>query len=122
MITRGNRFHGYGSLNYLFKRGRSVRSFYLVLRVTDNKRRDDFRCAVIVAKKVAKHSPERNRIRRRIYEIVRAQSPNILPGHDLAIIVYDAQAATAPPKELEELVVGLLKRGKLLKRSEPKTV
>ncbi len=118
MINHGFRFHGYGSLNYLFRRGKTVRSFFLALRVVENKKRENFRVSVVVAKKVAKSSPERNRIRRRIYEIIRTHSTNILPRHDFAILVYDNQAATMPHKDLEKLVIGLLKRGDIYKNSD----
>lgn len=118
MLTRINRFHGYGSLNYLFRRGRTERMFFVSLRVTPNSRRNDWRAAVIVAKKVAKNAPERNRIRRRIYEIIRRQSRYISNGQDFAIIVYDSQAATMPAKELEKLIVTLLARGGVT-RHEP---
>ncbi len=114
MIARGNRFHGYGSLTYLFRKGKTVRSYFLVIRSVPNPKRTDFRAAVIVAKKVAANSPQRNRIRRRIYEIIRHETPNIKPGHDFSIIVYDAQAATMPAGELSKLVVGLLKRAELI--------
>lgn len=120
MITRSNRFHGYGSLNYLFRNGKTIRSFFLVIRVVPNPKRTDFRAAVIVAKKVASNSPERNRIRRRIYEVIRLQSPNIIPGSDFSIIVYDSQAATMPAPELTKLVVNLLGRADLLKKPQTK--
>ena len=111
MLTRNNRFHGYGSLNYLFHRGKTERMYYVSLRVVPNKRRDDWRCAVVVAKKVAKTAPQRNRIRRRIYEIVRNQSASIANHQDFAIIVYDSQAADMPTAELHKLITTLLKRG-----------
>ncbi len=89
--------------------------FFVSLRVTPNPRRPKWRCSVIVAKKVAKNSPERNRIRRRIYEIVRLQAEHIGPNQDFAIIVYDRQAADMPTKELKKLITTLLKRGGVTK-------
>lgn len=114
MINSDNRFHGYGSLNYLFRRGSTVRAFFITLRHTTNPRRKKFRAAVIVARKVAKSSPQRNRIRRRIYEIIREVGDQINPQSDFALIIYDAQAETMPSKDLKKLVLGLLKKANVI--------
>jgi ribonuclease P protein component len=110
MLAGRYRFHGYGSLKFLYHKGQTFRSRSLSLRVAANSRRANSRCAVIVTKKVQKAAPRRNRIRRRVYEIVRTHWDHIKPAHDLLISVYDPQAGTMPYDELEQAVLQLFKQ------------
>lgn len=110
MLGQQYRFHGYGSLKYLFHKGTTYRSRSLSVRAVSNTRRTDSRCAVIVTKKVQKAAPRRNRIRRRVYEVIRANWSNIKPAHDILISVYDPQAGEIPYEELEQQIVRVLKQ------------
>ncbi|MGH7195730.1 MAG: ribonuclease P protein component [Candidatus Saccharimonadales bacterium] len=102
MIKKANRFHGLGSLRYVYRTGRTVRGPLMVLKYAPNPRRDNFRAAVVVSRKVNKSAVVRNRIRRRIYEIIRTQ--NIAQAYDLVFIVFNDQVAAAPPKQLNKLI------------------
>ncbi len=110
MLTQHYRCHGYSSLKFLYRKGRVFRSRSLSLRVAYNERRTDSRVAVIVTKKVFKSAPKRNRIRRRVYEIVRANWDHIKPAHDILISVYDPASTVMPHAELEKNLVGMLKQ------------
>ncbi|HKX24312.1 MAG TPA: ribonuclease P protein component [Candidatus Saccharimonadales bacterium] len=110
MIAGRFRFHGYGSLKFLYHKGETHRSRSVSLRVVNNPRREESRVAVVVTKKVQKAAPRRNRIRRRVYEIVRTNWEHIKPGHDILISIYDPQAGVMPYDELEQTVVGVLKQ------------
>lgn len=113
MLSGKFRFHGHGSLNYLFRNGKTARSSWLLLRSVENKRRTTSRVAIIVGKKVAKSAVVRNRIRRRVYEIVRRHW-GAVPFHtDLAITVLSAEVAVAAPEEIEKAVVGVLRKAGL---------
>ena len=109
MLAATYRFHGRRSLGFLFRQGRSVRRKSVSLKYTINLRRQGFRCAVVVGKKVSKISPVRNRIRRRIYEVVRLHAQDVPSGADMAFFVYDASVADMPAAELEATIVGLLR-------------
>lgn len=78
-------------------------------------RGEDYRLAVVVSKKVSKSAVVRNRIRRRIYEIVRLYKAdtNLKWPFDLVISVFDEKTATMAPKELEADVTRLLKKAGL---------
>lgn len=96
MLEHRYRFHGHGSLRYVYRNGRIVRSRYFTLRFSKNPGRIHSRVAVIVAKKVVKAAPKRNRIRRRIYEAVRLD-PVVLPaGYDIVITVQHPELQVAP--------------------------
>lgn len=84
------------------------------MKYVKNSRRVEGRLAVVVSKKVTKKAPQRNRIRRRLYEAVRAQWQTIEPGYDLAISVFDERIATMPFEELEQSVKELLSNAEIL--------
>lgn len=115
MISRLHRFHGHGSLNYLYKNGKTVRADFLSMRYA-HARQPDYRLAVIVSKKVSKKAVVRNRIRRKIYEIVRLhrQRSSVDWPYDMAISVFDESLASMPPQKLDSLVLGLLKKSKII--------
>ncbi len=108
MIERRHRFHGLGSLRFVYSRGKMVRGPAMALKYNLNERRQTYRCSVVVSKKVSKSAVTRNRIRRRIYEIVRSQEDRITKPYDLVITVYHEQVATMPSAELTKTIYNLL--------------
>ena len=111
MISSKNRFHLRGSLNYVYKKGTTVRTESVSLRYVDA-RQEDFRLAVVVSKKVSKSAVVRNRIRRRIYEIVRLhrkEAGKPWPT-DMIITVFDDRAAAVPSPELTATIRNLLQK------------
>ena len=113
MLQTRFRFHGYNGLKYLFKQGKTVRARSMALRFAPNPRRADSRCAVVVAKKVLKSAPKRNRVRRRVYEVVRAQWANIAPGYDLLFTMYEPHLWDMPADELRRTIINLLQQARL---------
>lgn len=118
MINRKYRFHGHGSLNYLHRNGKVVRNNSLLVKYVPNQRRENNRVTVVVSKKVAKSAVLRNRIRRRIYEVVRLNWDKVAQQNDFMITVFTAEAAVTPFAELDKSVLGLLKRAGLYRTSE----
>lgn len=110
MLEQRYRFHGYGSLKFLYHKGETFRSRSVSLRVVANPKRSDSRVAVIVTKKVQKAAPRRNRIRRRVYEVIRLHWDHLKPGHDMLISVYDPQVGSIPSVELEKTITSVLKQ------------
>lgn len=104
MITRKHRFHGYGSLRYVYKNGKTVRGPLNSLKYVVNKKRDSYRLSVVVSKKVNRSAVVRNRIRRRIYEIVRLLEESIIEPHDLVVTVFSDQINTLDKEELNRLI------------------
>lgn len=115
MISRKHRFHGLGSLRRVYKQGRTVRSELMAVKMVANERRQTYRLAVVVAKKVSKSAVVRNRIRRRIFEIVRQREGEINQPLDIVISVYSASFASAPPGEVENAVYDLMERVGIIK-------
>ena len=110
MVSKQHRFKGQNTLRYLFKKGNSVRGNLLTLRYLRNNRTNTYRVAVVVSKKVTKSAPKRNRIRRRIYEIIRLNNADYLQNHDIAFIVFNDKIASMPYAELKEIILDQLKQ------------
>lgn len=115
MIAAEYRFHGHGSLNYLFRNGKTARNGQVLVRSVPNKRRETSRVAVIVGKKVAKSAVVRNRIRRRVYEVIRKNWAEIPGQTDFAVTVLSADLAVLPAPEVERAVLGALRRAGIYK-------
>lgn len=114
MINRTHRFHGYGSLRFVYQKGKTVRGQYGTIKFTVNKRRKSYRMAVVVSRKVHKSAVVRNRIRRRIYEIVRLQEPNIAQAYDMIFTVFSDQVATMDYAELRQGILGKMKEAGII--------
>ena len=114
MISTRHRFHGYGSLKYTYRHGRTVRGPLCALRYVRNDRRTTYRLAVVVSRKVSKSAVVRNRIRRRLYETVRTFEAGIHEPYDLILTVFGENVAELPNHELERLVQAQLKQAGIL--------
>src|SRR6266700_364600 len=110
MISRQHRFHGYNSLNFVYRRGTTVRDHHMSLRFVRNTRRSTHRVAEIVSRKVHKSAVLRNRIRRRLYEIVRLHEAAITEPYDIVITVFSDQLAEMPAEKMSRIVVGLCRK------------
>jgi ribonuclease P protein component len=84
------------------------------LRFLPNPTRVHSRCSVVISKKVLKHATKRNRVRRRIYEIIRNHWDDINGPYDLVITVFDAGTLLMPAEELESQVLQLLRSAKVV--------
>lgn len=118
MISHQYRFHGRASIGRVYRSGQTARGEYVSIKFAPSKR-DDYRLAVVVSKKVSKSAVVRNRIRRRIYEIVRktkAETDKKWPV-DLLISVFDDRVATMPSENLEETIRKLLGKARITIRS-----
>lgn len=102
MLANNYRFHGHGSLRYVFQKGSPRRSRHLLVRFIKNPRRTHPRFSVVVSKKVYKSAVKRNRIRRRVYDIVRHSITNTTPSYDVVITVFSPDILTLEHSVLAE--------------------
>ena len=110
MLARQHRFHGLNSLSYAYRNGQTVRGSQLTLKYVLNTRKQTYRVAVVVSRKVDKSAVVRNRIRRRVYEAVRLHATDIKAPYDLVFTVFSVQLAELDTPQLEQLVVEQLER------------
>lgn len=114
MIEKIHRFQGRGSLRFAYQRGQTVRGQFSSLKFVLNRRRNTFRVAVVVSRKVSKSAVVRNRIRRRIYELIRQLPLPQTAAYDLVITVYSDQLAQLAWPELTHMLVGQLQKAGVL--------
>ncbi len=114
MLSHLHRFHGHGSLRYLYRNGQSASNKLFSIKYNLNPNRVHPRFAVIVSKKIFKSAVKRNRVRRRIYEIIRHHLEEIEKPYDVALTVFSGELLTMPIKELEKELVTLLAKESLL--------
>ena len=80
----------------------------MTLKSVTNPKRKNSRVAVVISKKVLKSAVGRNRIRRRVYEIIRHELASVHAAHDLAFIVTSAEARDVEAVELHKTISQLL--------------
>lgn len=114
MISRKNRFHGHGSLRYVYSKGQTVRGPLCALKFVRNSKRSEYRLAVVVSKKVHKSAVVRNRIRRRIYEAYRHEAPAFKEPYDMVVTVFNEQLASIEAPAVTKLVHAQLKQAKII--------
>ncbi len=85
-----------------------------------NRRRETYRAAVVVSRKVHKSAVVRNRIRRRIYEIIQSQEDLIDGPQDIIITVFHDSVVDLPHNQLEHFVKKQLKTAGVLGHNQPK--
>lgn len=115
MLGRKNRFHGYNSVLPVYRQAQQARADGCSLHYRLNPKRRDYRVAVVVSKKVAKSAVQRNRIRRRVFEVVREQV-SIDQPYDLIITVYDAEFATHPSEKVTKTIISLFEKSGVASR------
>lgn len=121
MIARAHRFHGFNSLRAVYQRGQMVRGPLCTIKFIPNSRRGSYRAAVVVSRKVHKSAVVRNRIRRRLYEIIRVQADKFNGAFDIVITVYSDKLATMDAAELETMITRQLAKAGVLGQAEADT-
>lgn len=114
MLAKLFRFHGHSAVRRSYKQGSSVRGPLCSMHYSTGIKITNLKVAVVVSKKVSKSAVVRNRIRRRIYEVVRIMQPDLLRPAELIFTIYQAEVADIPSLKLQKEVRELLKRAKLI--------
>jgi len=117
MISRKHRFHGYNSLRRTYRNGQTVRGPFFAVKALPNPGRDSYRLAVVVSRKVHKSAVARNRMRRRLYEVVRQLEAKIADPYDIVITVFEPNLLQQPAKSLTEQVKKQLHEAGVLPRA-----
>lgn len=114
MITNSHRFHGLGSLRFAYTKGKTTRTNDIGLRYIENTRRSTWRAAVVVSKKVHKSAVKRNRVRRRVYEIIRLAGIPQENTADLIFTIYTENVLDMSAVGLQADVSKLLRQANIL--------
>lgn len=87
MLHTQYRFHGHGSLRYVNANAKPLRTGIFTIKALVNPYRKHSRVAVVVSKKVLKSAVGRNKMRRRVYDILRRAMPSFTDTYDVVVIV-----------------------------------
>lgn len=98
----------------VYRQARPVRSGLFSLHVLNNDRIKSTRVAVVVSRKVHKSAVKRNRIRRRVYEVIRLNMADFKFKAEIVITAYQPEIAELSSDELSKELTGLLKKSGLL--------
>lgn len=96
-----------------------VRAQAVSLKFVPNTRRQQYRLAVVVSRKVSKSAVVRNRIRRRLYETVRLLSTSFTGVFDLVLVVYDEKLADVPTQKMTIEINKLCKKAGIISDGQP---
>ena len=106
MLKKKFRFHSRGGVKYTYSHGKTIRTPKISLVYNENSRGFQ-RFAVVVSKKVEKTAVGRNRIRRRVYEAIRAEFENAPKKQDNIFVIYSKDIATIDFDELRSQISSL---------------
>ena len=112
MLSKKYRFHSRGGVRYVYQKGKTIRSPKASLVFAENTR-GFTRVAVVVSKKVEKSAVKRNRIRRRIYEVIRKNFDLVPKGKDYVFVVFNKDLGEMDFSKLEKLLGTLIADSKL---------
>ena len=112
MLSKKYRFHSRGGVRYVYQKGKTIRSPKASLVFVENSR-GFTRVAVVVSKKVEKTAVNRNRIRRRVYEVIRKNFEYVPKQMDYIFVIYSRDVMTMSNSELEKLLGGLVEESKV---------
>lgn len=104
----------------MYQHGKTIRGHLVSLKYLANPRRDSYRLAVVVSKKVSKSALVRNRIRRRLYEAVRMRETEIEMPYDMVLTVFSEQLKDMPAEELTQLIDGHLDHAGIITPKMPR--
>ena len=111
MLSKKYRFHSRGGVKWVYQHGKTVRSPKAALVFAPNER-GFTRFAVVVSKKVEKTAVGRNRIRRRIYEVLRLNFDLIPKKTDYVFVIYSKEIMKMSFSELEGVLGKLVEESK----------
>lgn len=114
MLSTVFRFHNRGSIRYIYKNGLMVRGRCINLKTVPVSKRTP-RFSVVVSKKVYKGAVGRNRMRRRVYEIIRNEQPLLKPRQDTVLILLSSEIIHMTHTQLKEMVQQLFLQAHLYK-------
>jgi ribonuclease P protein component len=114
MLPKTNRLKNKKDIERVLKRGKRIKEGFLILKVAESSFKNS-RFAFIVSQKVSKKASLRNKIRRRLSELVRLKIKKIRKGMDLVFIVIPG-LEEKDFWEISETINKLFQRAKCLEK------
>ena len=105
-------------MNFVYKSGRTIHGPLLAIKYAANPHGQTYRVAIVVSRKVNKSAVARNRMRRRLYAIMREMGNQINGPYDIVITVFHDTLISEPQKKLVTQVKNQLSQAGILSRSD----
>ncbi len=112
MLPKINRLTKKKDLEKVLRVGKEAKEGFLILRTVKNNL-DNSRFGFIVSKKVSKKASLRNKVKRRLRDLVRGKLKKIKRGKD-NLLIASAGLETKSFRDIKESVDKLFKKAKLL--------
>ena len=112
MLAKINRLRKNKDIQKVFEKGRIFKQDFLILKILPNDLYES-RFAFIVSKKFSKKAVTRNKIKRRIREIVYSNLKKIQEGIDV-IVIASPGLESKDFKEIKETINNLFKKAKII--------
>ena len=114
MLSKENRLKKKRDFEAVFRSGKGFKQDFLFLKVFKNNL-DVSRFGFVVGKKISKKTTLRNKIKRRMREIIKMNLPGIKKGWD-GIIIANRGIENKGFKEIKESMERLLKKAELINK------
>jgi len=111
MLTKANRLNNKKDIEGVLKKGRGFKEDFLILKTAKNNL-NKTRFAFIVSSKVSSKATVRNKIKRKLSELVRIKLKKIKSGTD-NILIASPGLEIKDFWEIEEIITQLFKKAKL---------
>ena len=112
MLKRINRLKKRYQFNYVYKSGEHFSGEHMVLYVVSSKTKN-IKVGLAVTKKVG-HAVVRNRVRRRLREIIKKQVPNLKQNNNIIVVVARDNITSASFETLTNEFSKLIKKANLI--------
>lgn len=113
MLAKQYRLKKNKEFDLVFQKGKYIGGSLFFLLFKENKLSDN-RFGFVIGKKISKKATVRNKIRRRISEIIRTIMDNIKPGFDI-VVGAKTEVIGKDYREIKENLEELFRKAKLIK-------
>ena len=112
MLPKKNRLKNKKDFERIFKQGKSFKEDFLFLKIRKNNLKES-RFGFIVSLKVSKKAVLRNKVKRRLREIIKERLPEIKSGID-GVLIAQRNIEEKDFSEIKEVINKLFKKAKIL--------
>lgn len=112
MLPRKYKLKKENNFKKVFKQGKYYQEDFIKIRTLKNDLKIN-RFGFIVGLKISKKSTQRNKIKRRLEEVIRLKLDQIKSGFDIVILV-NQEITEKGYQEIEKTLINLFKKAKLL--------
>ncbi len=113
MLPKKHRLKKKKSFDLVFKKGKVFFEKFLILKKLENNLKES-RFGFVVSLKISKKAKERNKVKRRLREVIKNKLSQIKTGYDI-IFLSKKGIEEIDFREIKEIIEKLLEKAKLIK-------